>query len=46
VRMNNDGQTVVLVTHNPQVAERARRTLRMRDGRIEATNDQRVEAVR
>jgi putative ABC transport system ATP-binding protein len=46
VRLNKDGQTVVLVTHNPQVAERARRTLRMRDGRIEATNDQRVEAVR
>jgi len=46
VRMNKDGQTVVLVTHNPQVAERARRTLHMRDGRIEAANDQRVEAVR
>ena len=35
VRMNNDGQTIVLVTHNPQVAERARRTIHMRDGRIE-----------
>jgi ABC-type lipoprotein export system ATPase subunit len=35
VRMNQDGQTIVLVTHNPQVAERARRTVRMRDGRIE-----------
>ena len=46
VRMNRDGQTVVLVTHNPQVAERARRTLHMRDGRIEATNNQRLEAVR
>src|SRR2546427_9141427 len=36
VRMNKDGQTIVLVTHNPQVAERARRTRRMRDGRLEA----------
>jgi putative ABC transport system ATP-binding protein len=36
VRMNKDGQTIVLVTHNPQVAERARRTVHMRDGRIEA----------
>src|ERR1700694_1352296 len=36
VRMNKDGQTIVLVTHNPQVAERARRTVRMRDGRIES----------
>jgi putative ABC transport system ATP-binding protein len=35
-RMNNDGQTIVLVTHNPQVAERAGRVLPMRDGRIEA----------
>jgi putative ABC transport system ATP-binding protein len=34
-RMNADGQTIVLVTHNPQVAERAGRVLRMRDGRIE-----------
>ena len=36
VRMNQSGQTIVLVTHNPQVAERAQRTVRMRDGRIEA----------
>jgi putative ABC transport system ATP-binding protein len=35
VRMNKTGQTIVLVTHNSQVAERAQRTLRMRDGRIE-----------
>jgi len=35
-RMNADGQTIVLVTHNPQVAERAGRLLRMRDGRIDA----------
>jgi putative ABC transport system ATP-binding protein len=35
VRMNQTGQTIVLVTHNPQVAERAARKVRMRDGRIE-----------
>ncbi len=46
VRMNKDGQTIVLVTHNPQVAERARRTLRMRDGRIEAASTERAVAVR
>jgi putative ABC transport system ATP-binding protein len=35
-RLNREnGQTFVLVTHDPLVAERARRTLRMRDGRIE-----------
>jgi putative ABC transport system ATP-binding protein len=46
VRMNKDGQTIVLVTHNPQVAERARRTVHMRDGRIETAKVDRVEAVR
>ena len=35
-RLNADGQTIVLVTHNPQVAERAGRILRMRDGRVDA----------
>jgi putative ABC transport system ATP-binding protein len=34
-RMNEGGQTIVLVTHNPLVAERAGRVLRMRDGRID-----------
>jgi putative ABC transport system ATP-binding protein len=46
VRMNRDGQTIVLVTHNPQVAERARRTLRMRDGRVETAGVAQAEAVR
>jgi len=46
VRMNKEGQTIVLVTHNPQVAERARRTLRMRDGRLEVTSAERAAAVR
>jgi putative ABC transport system ATP-binding protein len=36
IRMNRQGQTIVLVTHNPLVAERADRTVRMRDGRIDA----------
>src|SRR6202163_899363 len=46
VRMNKDGQTIVLVTHNPQVAERARRTLRMRDGRLEVASAEREAAIR
>src|SRR5216683_1467969 len=46
IRMNKDGQTIVLVTHNPQVAERARRTLHMRDGRIETAKVERLEAIR
>ena len=36
-RLNADGQTIVLVTHNPQVAERAGRVVRMRDGRVDDT---------
>jgi putative ABC transport system ATP-binding protein len=36
-RLNADGQTIVLVTHNPQVAEQAGRVVRMRDGRIDQT---------
>jgi ABC-type lipoprotein export system ATPase subunit len=35
VQMNGEGQTIVLVTHNPRVAARTARTVRMRDGRIE-----------
>lgn len=34
-RVTRDGQTVVLVTHNPHVATRADRVLRMREGRLE-----------
>jgi putative ABC transport system ATP-binding protein len=37
-RLNADGQTIVLVTHNPQVAEQARRIVRMRDGRVDETS--------
>jgi putative ABC transport system ATP-binding protein len=33
-QMNRDGQTVVLVTHDPEVAARARRKVRMSDGAI------------
>jgi putative ABC transport system ATP-binding protein len=32
--MNDDGQTVVLVTHDPEVAARARTAVRMDDGEI------------
>jgi putative ABC transport system ATP-binding protein len=34
-RLHGDGQTILMVTHNQEVAEAADRVVRMRDGRIE-----------
>lgn len=34
-QLNRQGSTIVMVTHDGQVAKRARRTLRMRDGKFE-----------
>ncbi|HPY30710.1 MAG TPA: ABC transporter ATP-binding protein [Verrucomicrobiota bacterium] len=34
-RLNATGKTIVLVTHDPKVAERAHRVLHMKDGQIE-----------
>ncbi|MFN8607751.1 MAG: ABC transporter ATP-binding protein [Vulcanimicrobiota bacterium] len=34
--MHQDGTTLVMVTHSPDMAERATRILRLRDGRIES----------
>jgi putative ABC transport system ATP-binding protein len=35
-RLNAGGLTIILVTHDPNVAAEAERTLRMRDGRLES----------
>jgi putative ABC transport system ATP-binding protein len=34
--LHGNGRTIVLITHEPEVAEHAHRTVRMRDGRIHA----------
>jgi putative ABC transport system ATP-binding protein len=34
VELNEEGRTVVMVTHDPEVASRAKRTLTLNDGRI------------
>jgi putative ABC transport system ATP-binding protein len=41
--LHADGQTIVVVTHEPEVAAHGTRTIRLRDGRIES--DQRKERV-
>jgi putative ABC transport system ATP-binding protein len=33
-RLNGEGRTVVLITHEPEVAERARRVIRLGDGHV------------
>ncbi len=39
-RVNADGTALVIVTHDPALADRARRVLTMRDGRIESEQRQ------
>lgn len=34
-RLHGTGQTIIMVTHSPEVAAGAGRTVRMRDGRVE-----------
>jgi len=41
--LNDRGMTVVMVTHEPDIAEKAKRVIRMRDGKVES--DVRREAV-
>ena len=35
-QLHHDGQTVVLVTHDPRIGERVERTVRLRDGVVES----------
>ena len=43
VRLNEEGRTVVLITHEPDVAAQAKRVVRLSDGRI--VQDERARAV-
>ena len=33
-RLNRDGRTIIMVTHNPEITGNCRRVIRLRDGRI------------
>ena len=37
-KLNQEGQTIVMVTHDPHVAESAHRTVRLTDGRVTTTS--------
>ncbi len=41
-RLHGEGQTILMVTHSPSVAAGASRVLRMRDGKIDAPDDQMI----
>jgi len=34
IDLNDNGKTIVLVTHEPDIAQYAKRLIKMRDGRI------------
>ncbi len=42
---NQEGKTIVMVTHDPRAAERAQRTLRLTDGKIVAGDNQRSNSM-
>jgi putative ABC transport system ATP-binding protein len=42
--LNDSGKTVVLITHDPDIARHAKRVVTVRDGRIQ--NDERIQQVR
>ena len=40
-KLHEEGNTIILVTHEPDIAERAHRVITIRDGRIES--DERIK---
>jgi putative ABC transport system ATP-binding protein len=44
-RLHSDGQTIIMVTHNEEVAAAADRIVRMRDGRVESSEPVDTAAV-
>lgn len=42
---NEEGRTIVMVTHDPKAAERAKKTLRLREGKIVAEGNTKVPSL-
>jgi putative ABC transport system ATP-binding protein len=38
--LNNEGRTIIMVTHEPEVAERTKRSIYLRDGHL--VSDERI----
>ena len=43
-QLNEEGKTIVLITHEPDIAQHAKRIVHVRDGRIQ--KDERIEQRR
>lgn len=42
--LNRDGTTIVVITHNPEIAEAMHRRIELKDGRIERDSDESIHA--
>lgn len=44
-KLNDEGHTIVMITHEPDVAEHAKRVIHLRDGKIFNDNNQRQQRI-
>lgn len=44
-KLNDDGHTIIMITHEPDIAEHAKRVIQLRDGRIVADSSQHQQRI-
>jgi len=44
-RLNDEGHTIIMITHEPDVAEHAKRIIHIRDGKIDSDSDQHQQRI-